>query len=703
MKKPSIARIAKSTASADAQARKITQRLHDARSDPKKQKKILDGVRAGALDSFVNFAQNYGIGADNPLSTAGYGFNPITRVRTLLEWIHRGSWIGGMAIDVIAEDMTRAGVEILGELKPQDISKIERCATRLGVWGALNETIKWSRLYGGAIAVMMVDGQQYNTPLDITRIGKDQFKGLLVLDRWMIDPSLNDLISDPGPSMGLPKYYTVNSDAPALGHMKIHHSRCIRLIGIKMPYYQRLVENLWGISVLERLYDRMIAFDSATTGAAQLVYKAWIRTYKIKDLRQISAAGGVVLQGLTRYIDMMRRFQGVEGITLLDSEDEFEAMQHGAFGGLSDAILQFAQQVSGALGIPLVRLYGQSPAGLSATGESDIRLYYDNIKAAQERDLYDGVNRLYRALSYNVGVIPPEDFETEFRNLWQLTDENKADIAAKYTGAIVQAEEAGLITQQGAMKELKQSSKITGIFTNISDEDIEAAADDLPPAGAEAMQIESENAQALAEAGGEGKGAAPPKPGEKKPTAKDMAIRYKGALISRTEKDGKFRVILNETAYEYHSLAEAKAGVDRLTRDSISAVTAMKQYHDLDIVIENTKGDIRRGVGDDMKPFATSMPDDYGYIRRTIGDDQEPVDCYIGPARDSALVWIIQTLNPLTRKPDEQKVMLGYPTLKAALATFLTGYAGGGWERLGGIVSATMPQFKEWLKGKNIV
>jgi len=332
------------------------------RADMKARDKAASGKgpKAKQQDSFVNFAHNLGIGADNPMTSSTYGFNPITRNRTLLEWVHRGSWLGGVAVDVVADDMTRAGVEIQGDISPDDIAKIDELSTSLGVWNSINDTIKWARLYGGCIAVILIDGQDTATPLRLNTIRKGQFCGLMPLDRWMVEPSMGDLVTEYGPSLGLPKYYSVTAQAPALSSMKIHHSRCIRLEGIRLPYWQRLMENLWGLSVLERLYDRMIAFDSATTGAAQLVYKSYIRTYKIEQLREAVAAGGDALNGIVSYVDMMRRFQGIEGMTLIDAKDDLSAATHGAFSGLSDALTQFGQQLSGALQIPLVRLFGQS-------------------------------------------------------------------------------------------------------------------------------------------------------------------------------------------------------------------------------------------------------------------------------------------------------------------------------------------------------
>jgi hypothetical protein len=38
------------------------------------------GLSAVTADSFVNFAQLMGIGAENPLGSASYGFNPVTRI-----------------------------------------------------------------------------------------------------------------------------------------------------------------------------------------------------------------------------------------------------------------------------------------------------------------------------------------------------------------------------------------------------------------------------------------------------------------------------------------------------------------------------------------------------------------------------------------------------------------------------------------------
>lgn len=459
----------------------------DAKAQEKKaQQALLAPAKASTLDSFTNFAMKMGIGADNPMSTARYGFNPITRNRIQLEWMHRGSWLSGLAIDIVADDMTRAGVDFKSELDPDDQQAIEGLCTRLAVWDKLGNAIRWGRLYGGGVAVMLIDGQDMRTPLVKDTIGPDQFLGIIDLDRWMLDPELSDLVTDLGPDLGMPKYYRVLETAPALRGKVIHYSRiALRHIGVELPYHQALTENLWGMSVLERLFDRMTMFDSASTGAGQLVYRAWMRTLKIKDLRSIIAAGNAPMVGMMQYVDVMRRYQSMEGISLLDSEDEMEVQEHGAFSGLSDVVMMFAQQISGALQIPLVRLLGQSPAGLNSTGESDLRTYYDNILQQQNRLMHRGINMVYEVAARSEGIDPGDGFAVDFTSLWQMEPAQKSEVAGKVTTAVTTAYEKGIITQQCAAKELKQSSKGTGVFTTISDDDIAMAEDELTLPGEE--------------------------------------------------------------------------------------------------------------------------------------------------------------------------------------------------------------------------
>ena len=463
---------------------------------------------SAALDSFQNFGLQLGIGTGNALSGSSYGFHPITRVRTLLEWIYRGTWIGGVAVNLRAEDMTRAGVQLNTTMPPEDGEKLLTSVQRNGAWRGMRDTKKWASLYGGAIGVVLIRGQDVETPLRPETVGRGDFVGMTVLDRWMVDPTISagGLVEELGPNLGKPKFYNIRSDAAMLPGRKVHFSRCLRLLGDEMPYWQSVMENLWGTSIYERIYDRLVAFDSATQGAAQSVYKSSIRTYQIEKLRELVTTGGKAYEGLLRYVNMMRTFQGIEGITLIDAKDTFVTHTPNIQTGVAEALVQFGQQLCGALRYPAVRLFGMSPAGLNATGDSDWRNYYDSVNQDQETDLRMFVDLILRIAAASEGLKLPEGFSFKFTSLWQMTEQQKAEVAERKTGTIIAAKADGLYGRGTALKELRQQSSETGVHTNITDDDIEEAEeeDEMNPPGLQELAGASPGAGGPAPGPGEG-------------------------------------------------------------------------------------------------------------------------------------------------------------------------------------------------------
>jgi phage-related protein (TIGR01555 family) len=432
-------------------------------------------------DSFQNTAANLGYGTNNLTSASTYGFNPISRTHTKLEWMYRGSWLVRKIVDCPANDMTRAGIDFGGTVDPKRVETLTKDWKQMGIWNKYNLGLKWGRLYGGAVSVLMINGQDLSTPLRPEAIGRGDFKGLLVLDRWMLTASVDEFVTDFGPEFGMPKYYTTIAGG-SIPSMKIHHSRVLRHEGDDVPYWQRIAENGWTVSVVEQCFDRMIAFDSASTGAAQLVYKAHLRTYKVPGLRDMIGAGGPLYQAFLDNMTLIRQAQTNEGLTIIDGDDSIEYHTNSAFSGLSDALIQFGQQLSGASGIPLVILFGQSPSGMNSTGESDIRNYYDRISSDQHAHMEMQIYKI-AVVSYwsRYGEAPPAEFGFTFNPLWQQTESERANDASTIANAVTAVFDSGIIDQATAMEELKQSSHTTGIFSNITDEDIAEARANPPP------------------------------------------------------------------------------------------------------------------------------------------------------------------------------------------------------------------------------
>ena len=640
------------------------------------EKRTADSQLAGGntQDSFQNFAMNLGIGTDNASTYSTYGFHPITRNRTLLEWMHRGSWLAGVVVDSLADDMTKAGIQITSSMPPKEIQKLELAAIRLSIWKTLGDAKKWGRLYGGALAVVLLDGQEMATPFRMDTVGRDQFKGLLALDRWMVNPSLEDRVEELGPRLGEPKFYDVLAMAPALWGQRIHYSRVIRAEGIELPYWQRIMENLWSISVLERLYDRMVGFDMATSGTIQLAYKAYLRVLKMKNFRQLVAGPPQLLQATSNYLEWMRRWQGIEGITVIDADDEFDAFQPGAYSGLAEVLNQLGQQVAGAAEVPLVRLFGMSPTGFT-TGETDLRIYYGGINQKQEKELREPVDLVYRVLARSEGIDLSDDFSFIFKDLWQLPQAEKAEVADRITAAVEHAQSAAIISKKTALKELRQQSRETGIFSNITDEEIEAA-EELPPPPPDLFG-------GMGAPGGEG-GMFREQPlgvGEDLPGQLGRGGNGGGEAAER-ESEGEPL----DRPSRPPNLRVVQGG-----RGGDSTSTALVPGLGFDIMIETPRGAVR-------PPWQAPLPADYGFLVGTKGADGEPVDVFLGTQHDSSKIWVLDQLWPDSGVFDEHKVFVGYSSRPLVLRDFQRAFSDGlGAARVGNVREMTLQQFNDWL------
>jgi hypothetical protein len=433
-----------------------------------KQIPVQTTATQAVVDGWTNLAMGLGVSpnVDNQISQGYFEFNDFTKNRTQLEAGYRTNWLCSSLVDCVANDITRAGLEFTGEIEPAELAELKTAWQRLGIMEDITDGIRWGRLYGGAIVLIMVKNARYSEPLNLETVKKGDFLGLSVFDRWDLTPDITQLIQN-GRDIGKPEYYTINS----LNGLKVHHSYILRFEGDKLPKWQAINEMLWGASVLENVLDRIVAFETVTMGVANLTSRAHLRTIKVDSLRQVLAMGGNAEANLIKQFTYIRQMQDNEGITLLDKNDEFETAAY-SFNGLDDVILQFVQQISGAKRIPLSILFGEAPSGLSNTGDSDIRIYYDGI-ASKQTALDEHIIKLARVVYQSLfGKPAPADLGVRWNSLWQQNPTEKSTVTKNIVNAVIECVSNGIFSKELALKEIKQLSTVTGFGTNITDEDI---------------------------------------------------------------------------------------------------------------------------------------------------------------------------------------------------------------------------------------
>lgn len=428
-------------------------------------------------DSFQNPLARTGIFMPNLLETTDYPLTRFTQDWQTINSLYRSHWVVRRVIDVIPEDMIKNGYKILSQLSPDKLKKITRCDRITQTSRKILEGLKWGRLYGGAGALIIIDGQEnmLDQPLNYDMIMPDSYRGLLILDRWTGISPENELVDDiTDNEFGLPKYYQVTSDVLPRG-IRVHHSRIIRFTGRPLPYLEQLAEAYWGASEIEHIFDELKKRDNVSWNIAMLTFMANLRVMKLEGMSQVLATGSQrALESLYSTVQGMNAMMNNNSLQIIGENDSYESHAY-TFGGIGETYDRFMMDVAGAAETPVTKLFGRSPAGMNATGESDMQNYYDTIEEKQETDLRPVYDKILPIMFISTLGGIPDDFDYEFNPIRRPRDDEMADLASKNTDSVTKAFQAGMISQQTALKELRQQAEMTGMWSNITDEDIENA------------------------------------------------------------------------------------------------------------------------------------------------------------------------------------------------------------------------------------
>ncbi len=447
-------------------------------------------------DAFSNPLARLGFGTPNLTEYTEYIKTNFTSDYNTITALYRENWIVKRIVDVVAEDMTKNWYRITSQISPESKKQIARLEARTRVRSKVLEGLKWGRLYGGAAAIIVIEGQEdmLDQPINYDLIMPGSFKGLIVVDRWSgisPDSELEDNINDP--EFGLPKYYTVADESFGLG-IRVHHSRIIRFLGRPLPNIEQQAEQYWGTSELEHVQAELKKYDNTSYNIASLVYSANLKVYQMDGFDQLGTLNTTAMKDLFNTLSLMNWMMSSQGMQIMGQKDVFSTHQY-TFSGLSDIYEMFMLDISGAAAIPVTKLFGRSPAGMNATGESDMANYYDSIEEQQEATLRPLIEKLLPIMCISEFGAIPDDLDFEFEPVRRPSEEEKKNILTQTTGAITSIYQAGIISQQIALKELRDSARATGMWNNISDDDINRADGDFgiggePPDIMSALQQE---------------------------------------------------------------------------------------------------------------------------------------------------------------------------------------------------------------------
>lgn len=425
-------------------------------------------------DTYSNVLARLGSGTDNIVNAGTYIATPLDDGGQLLTTLYRYNWVVRNLVEAVPNDIIKKWFKVKTSLPPTELDKLDLTFRQTNLRNRLNEGMRWGRLYGGALAIIIVAGQEDNLdePLNYDYIMPGSFKGLYVLDRYRCNPEF-EMDEDPTSSnFGKPIYYQIYDTNTDL-NVRVHHSKVLRFLGRPLPILERQRELQWGSSEVEAVYRELLKRDSASENIASLIFKANLSVYKIPDLDQIFAMNSV--QAQQRFWNLIESISTIEsnmGVRLLNKDDDVQYLNY-SFNGIKDVYEGIMMDLSGACKIPATKLFGRSPAGMNATGESDLQNYYDFIDEVRESQFREHITSILPIVALSTWGKIPEDLDFEFEEMASLNESEKTQIVQQKTSIIVEAFNSNLIPQDVAQKELKALSENYGMFDNITDEMIQ--------------------------------------------------------------------------------------------------------------------------------------------------------------------------------------------------------------------------------------
>ena len=608
-----------------------------------------------ARDYFTNVPARMGFGTASLAESADYELVRLSFNYWLLITQYENHWITAKIVDTPAEDMVKAWPRLTSEIKPQEITAIDRAIRITQTKQNLLTAMKWGRLFGGAGALIVIDGQEDNLdePIDYDSIGPGDYKGLIPFDRWTgIYPS-GQVCTDVNRPVDFnrPEYYTVSAPSGG-GSFQVHCSRILRFVGPEMPTPEREAHSWWGISEIVRAYEEIRKRDNMSWNILSLTFRANIIGIKNEQLNRIKSGLGMGPQGAMLWqsqIQAMNELLSNQSMVALGKDDDLKQINY-SFSGLSECYQQFQLDISGATGIPVSRLFGRTITGLGQSNDADERIYEERIATDQDNRMRPQLEKLYPVLCMSaIGEIP-DDLDLVFPSVRVLDEKEKSDLAKTTVDTVTVLFNSGIISKQIAAKEIKQASDITGFGTNLTDEFIA----DLP----DTVDEPGEMGGLFGEEEGE--------PTLSPSSSPQRVLREQGREKEQKQKGGGEEKESPEDSEMADSILADLAHAADADRPAVD----QRSIHGLDVVVEYPKGAVRRG-----NDWKIALPYDYGFLRGVPGADGDSLDVALGSGPDNHWVYIFDQRHAPPRKGfDESKVFINWPSMKAALDAFSAGH-----------------------------
>lgn len=425
-----------------------------------------------ATDGYSNLLANLGTNSKSPLEGSTYTFNKkITWNFQEINDIEREQPLVRKIVDYQVSSMLN-GIDIVSNEMTSD--EIKQIVDKLNdLYSAMYNFLFQAKFYGGGAGMLIFEKDTESTwsqPLDISKI-KTKFLGIKPLERWIgINPMLDlidstdDGLNDPQ-MFGFPKYYSVRFGGKRSKSYKVHYSRLLLYNTGTLSYVQKRMEQFWGVSLIERIYDPLNRYNTVLNALANKFLIASQRVVKIDETIGYAETDEIVKKTIQHKLEAMSSGLQNSNVLFLDKDDEF-LYESVTMSGDGEILKQMAIDLCASAPAPYSAIFDDGFNDAQATENS-----HRFIKNEQELFIKGYYEKLIKIIYKDLFGKDAPIFKVQFRSIRKLSEKDKSDIIRNATDSIVQLYKHNIINKKIAIKSLQEvTDNINDIYNNFDEE-----------------------------------------------------------------------------------------------------------------------------------------------------------------------------------------------------------------------------------------
>lgn len=348
---------------------------------------------------------------------------------------------------IMADEMTRNWIEVKSTKEGDpDIELMDLALTKYDIKRLIHEAVWQDSEYGVAHIFIDVgaDDVENTKPLflDPRKITKGSLKGFRCVDPNWVYPAMYNTNKPLRADFYKPQAWFVMGDT-------VHESRFIDIVSRPVPDILKPSYNFGGLSLTQLMEDYVVDWRDAKKNVIKI-----LRTLRMRALKTDMDARLQEPGQFDKRIKLFTQYQDNFGIWAIDNEEDL-LHQQTSLSELSNILSNYQEQLCIPSRTTNLKMFGNAPAGLNASGDAEIETWHETISGSQELDYRRAIENIFKIIQLSeFGEIKP-DLYFEFRPLDEVSDADKANTNKTRVETITAASDSMIISTEEARNALK--------------------------------------------------------------------------------------------------------------------------------------------------------------------------------------------------------------------------------------------------------